>query len=40
LLFTADLRSKKFADAFNKNKELVKKVEFKLNSLTDSSDEI
>ena len=25
---------------FNKNKELVEKVEYKLNSLTDSSDEI
>ena len=27
-------------ESFNKNKELVEKVEYKLNSLTDSSDEI
>ena len=27
-------------ESFNKNKELVEKVEYKLNSLSDSSDEI
>jgi len=32
--------NKKNDEFFNKNKELAEKVEYKLNSLTDSSDEI